>query len=70
MTGASNSMGGSVEVEVDGTTYSADYHVAGDVVTLTSAFGSKSMTAGSHRPDDVARLLLRELINLETKQLD
>ena len=61
---------GRVEITVVGTTYSADYTFAGGVVTLTSAFGSKSMAAGTHMPDDVARLLLRELINLETKQLD
>lgn len=61
---------GSVEINVEGTTYRANYRVAGNVVTLDSAFGSKSMPAGQHMPDDVARMLLRELINLETRQLD
>ena len=61
---------GQVRIEIDGRTFAADYTCDGDTVTVVSAFGSKSQSRDGNPPDRVARALLRELIALDTRQLD
>lgn len=67
---SSGQLSGEIEIEHEDRTYRADYTYAGGLVTVSSAFGSKSQAAGSHDPKNVAQLLLRELINLEMRQPD
>lgn len=57
---------GKVEIEVDGVTYEANYTVWKDVVTVEHNGQSKSTQEGGLPPDDVARLLLAELVGSGT----
>lgn len=51
-----------VSCEFEGKTYSAQYFVDADTLTVTSVnYGSKSASAGSS-PETLANLLLRELL--------
>lgn len=50
-----------VECEYEGKTYSGTYEVTRGMLTVSWLYGSKSATPGS-RPDILARLMLRELI--------
>jgi hypothetical protein len=61
---------GCVRIDVDGRTYAAAYTLLNDVVTVKSAFGQKSAPLGENAAEEVAKAILRELIALETKQLD
>lgn len=54
---------GTVEVEVEGTSYEATYTVWKDVVTLQYKEKTKSTQVGGLTPDAVARQLLREIIS-------
>jgi len=61
---------GTVRIDYNGTTYSADYRVENGIVTIACAFGSRSQPAEAHDPEHVAKFLLREVLTLELGQPD
>lgn len=61
---------GTVRIDYNGTTYSADYKVEHGIVTIACAFGSRSKAAESYDPEHVAKFLLREMLAAELGQLD
>ncbi|MES2957527.1 MAG: hypothetical protein V4792_05020 [Pseudomonadota bacterium] len=53
---------GTVTIEVDGLSHSADFTIAGDLLTVVSpALGTNSGACGA-TPEELARKLLRELV--------
>jgi hypothetical protein len=54
-----------ISVIIEGTTYPAMYELKRGVVTVMADIGTKSTLMGSSPPDVVARMLLRELIQVE-----
>ncbi len=54
-----------VSVTTDGTTYPATYELKQGVVTVRTDIGTRSAPVGNSPPDVVARMLLRELIEVE-----
>lgn len=59
-----------VTMTVEGKTYSGTYEVAGGVVTVRTAYGSRSTQIGGSPPDVVAGWLLRELVEAEKGRKD
>lgn len=59
-----------ISVTIDGTTYPAAYELKQGVVTVRAAIGSKSASLGNSSPVIVARMLLRELIEVERLRRD
>ena len=55
---------GTVAVEIGGRTYTATYTVSGrrPVLRVTSGFGSKATQLGGMEPEELARVLLSELV--------
>ncbi len=51
-----------VSVEIEGKIHAGRYIVERKVVTVTSGFGQKSTQLGGSNPEDIARLLLSELV--------
>ncbi len=51
-----------VSVEFQGKKYSATYYVTGRMVILESAYGREGMQRGGSKPEDVARMLLVQLL--------
>ncbi len=56
---------GTISITIDGTTYPAPYELKRGVVTVRTDIGTKSAPLGDSDPDTVARMLLRELIEIE-----
>ena len=54
-----------VSVTIEGTTYPAMYELKQGVITVRTDIGTKSASVGTSPPDAVARMLLRELIQVE-----
>ena len=54
-----------VSVTIEGTTYPATYELKRGVVTVRTDIGTRSALMGNSPPDVVARMLLRELIEVE-----
>ena len=46
----------------DGKTYTGSYTVESGVVTVTSSYGSKATQLGRTQAEQLARLMLRELV--------
>ncbi len=51
-----------LQIRHKGKVYAASYAVAGDKVTVTSAFGTKTSTVHGLTADQMARVLLKELV--------
>ena len=54
-----------VSITIDGTIYPATYELKRGVVTVRTDIGTRSALMGTSPPDVVARMLLRELIEIE-----
>jgi hypothetical protein len=54
-----------ISVPIEGTTYPATYELKRGIVTVRTDIGTKSAPMANSPPDAVARILLRELIQLE-----
>jgi hypothetical protein len=54
-----------ISVTIDGTTYPATYELKGGIVTVRTDIGTKFALMGNNLPDIIARVLLRELIEIE-----
>ncbi len=54
-----------ISVTVDETTYPATYELKRGIVTVRTDIGTKSAPMGNSAPEIVARMLLRELIQIE-----
>jgi hypothetical protein len=59
-----------ISVTVDGATYPAAYELKQGIVTVRAAIGTKSASLGNSSPSIVARMLLRELIEVEGLRRD
>ena len=55
-----------ISVTIEGTTYPAMYELKRGIVTVRTDIGTRSASMGNSPPDVVARMLLRELIQVET----
>jgi hypothetical protein len=51
-----------VSVEFEGKKYSATYYTTGRMVIVESAYGNEGMQRGGSKPEDVARMLLIQLL--------
>ncbi len=60
----------SISIVVEGTTYRAEYELKAGTITVRSEFGTKSAPLGNSPPDAVARMLLRELLEMEKLRRD
>ncbi len=56
---------GIISVTTDEVTYSATYELKRGLVTVRADIGTRSGPLRNGQPDNVARMLLRELIQLE-----
>ncbi len=54
-----------VSITIDGVTYPATYELKRGVVTVQTDIGIRSAPMGNSSPDIIARMLLRELIEVE-----
>jgi len=61
-------MGESVEVEFEGKTYKLRYSVNGDLITVKTAFNSKSAEIGSSPLVVIAHIVGRELLKEEKRK--
>lgn len=52
-----------ITLERNGKTYTAQYKVESGLITVYSPFGNKTTQVGSLPKDELARMLLSELIN-------
>lgn len=57
-----------VEVELEGKQYTGTYTVAGSVIRVSYGFASKSTQTGGMRPDDLAKMILGELVREELRK--
>jgi hypothetical protein len=55
-----------ISIDADDETHSADYELEQGIVTVITSHGRKSAPAGTSPPEIVARMLLRELLAVET----
>jgi hypothetical protein len=55
-----------ISVTIKGTIYPATYELERGIVTVRTDIGTRSAPMGNSPPDAVARMLLRELIQVET----
>src|SRR5688572_28490865 len=51
-----------MSAEFEGKTYSATYYVTGRMVIVESTYGREGMQRGGSKPEDVARMLLLQLL--------
>ena len=51
-----------VSVEVDGKTYTGSYTISSKVVTVSTGYGSASTQVGGSTANNVARMLLSEIV--------
>ena len=61
---------GIISVTSDEITYSAPYELKQGIVTVRADLGTRSGPLRNSHPDSVARMLLRELIQLEKLRRD
>ncbi len=54
-----------ISVTIDGTPYPATLELKRGIVTVRTDIGTKSAPMGNSPPDIIARMLLRELIQVE-----
>ena len=55
-----------ISIDVDDETHTAAYELEQGIVTVITSNGRKSAKTGASPPEIVARMLLRELIAVET----
>jgi hypothetical protein len=51
-----------MSAEFEGKTYSATYYVTGRMVIVESTYGREGMQRGGSKPEEVARMLLLQLL--------
>ena len=60
----------SVEVEIDGKTYTGSYEIQGEMIEVSYGWKTKKTQLGdsAHYPETLVRIIIRELVQEEQEQ--